>query len=136
MAGREIAVFVNVFFMQFKFILDKRIVHVKSIRGLLSDNKSRGSLCGYLITNGLLEIYALIDDDLDEDEKIKTLIHELCHQIFPTAHHQYIYDLENILYKRFSNKQRRYLLGKIPRTSYYVRYVHIGKNSFMKFSHA
>jgi|SRR3989338_5220229 len=56
-----------------------------------------------------------INATLSKSERLKTLIHELSHLLFPDAEEETIREVERVLWKKFTKKQRATLETYIPK---------------------
>jgi len=101
---------VNCIFEEFRCILRCFIYEVRLEENLRDEKGKR--LAGRL-SAGRRIIY--IDNDQCEHEKIKTLIHELAHFLFGSAPEKLIIKIEELLWRRFSRKQKRSLEKWLPK---------------------
>lgn len=64
---------------------------------------------------GLRKWPLCINAILSEEERLKTLIHELSHLLFPESEECEILEIERVLYKKFSKKQKDALWAYVPK---------------------
>lgn len=100
---------VECIFKEFCHLLKHYVPRIHLKKNLRSKNGK--SLAGEVSARRII----YIENDLCEHEKIKTLIHELAHLVFESVPEKDILEIEELLWKKFSQKQKIYLGRWIPK---------------------
>jgi hypothetical protein len=94
-------------FREFVEILEKRVRGVHRVKKLKFQSVPLRGLWHYG--------YIYLHNPLSKEEIILTLIHEISHAFFhKKIKHEAIYDLEEILFKKFTDKQKEFLYKYAP----------------------
>lgn len=101
----------NAVFKKIIWLLENEIRDIRKIKNLLAPDTKE--LLDGLLMNQVIYIRA----NLNKEEKIKTLIHELAHYLFTESKENEIQKIEEILWVAFSKKQKSFLYKYVPKTN-------------------
>lgn len=108
-------ILVDWIFKRLIYILERELVRKK--KGLYDpDVSSRQAVLGFLYFND--RIIYLNSSKRAHPTKIeltKTLVHELAHLLFPDVSERYIKQIEEILWIKLTNEQKKFLKRYIPK---------------------
>ena len=108
---------VDSIFTEFRHLLKYHVLKIRLVENL-HDPEDGLPLAGF-VSKGRRHIY--LDKDQCEHEKIKTLIHELAHILLPSVAEKDIQKIEELLWQKFSRKQKEFLEKRIPKRVSKVR---------------
>ena len=112
----------NWVYKQLLIILGKKNCSIKRHKRLMHpDKKRKYSVRGDSYPGGRITINSARSVHKDRDEELSTLIHELCHILFPTVRERYVAQLEGLLFKKFTLKQKGVLKTFLPKHEHKVR---------------
>jgi hypothetical protein len=98
-------------FRQLIRVLDREVEAIRK-KKVLRDPDDRRKFFRGLLMHGK-EIY--LSSHKKDGPIVKTLIHEAAHLLYPCVPNRYIYEKEEILWKRFTDEQKRLLRSYIPK---------------------
>lgn len=103
----------DIIFKMLLEVLEKEIVAIRMKKVLRDPDNRRKELHGLLIHG---KIYlGKRRHRIKNTPLVKTLIHELVHETMPSLRERRVKQLEEILYTRFTESQRRFLRKYIPK---------------------
>jgi len=92
-----------------KRLVDPDDPHRVCLRGLMDPDTDKRARIIHILINAARSVHR------DRDEEVGTLIHELSHIVFWKTGERFIVQMENMLIRKFSSAQRRYLKAFLPR---------------------
>lgn len=107
-------------FKQFVFFLRRETLYIKRKKRLLNPNdKHHRAIRGLMDPEFEPTIEITINSaksvHVNRNEEVETLIHELSHVLFWKTQERFIWQIEEILIKKFTKEQKDFLKSFIPR---------------------
>lgn len=107
-------------FKQFIFFLRRETLYIKRKKRLLNPNdKHHRAISGLMDPEFEPNIEITINSaksvHVNRNEEVETLIHELSHVLFWKTRERFIWQIEEILIKKFTKEQKDFLKSFIPR---------------------